>query len=229
MANKNEAISAVESRFTFIYSTIRERICLLEYAPGKRLSEVVLAEEFAVSRTPIRRVLGKLESEGLVVICHGSGNFVTDIKPEDLLEVYRFRMELVPMIGQLSPKPVTEHWFQQAYALQQQCLHIKDKDQPKTEFARINMAFFELITELVGNRPLQKTLEQLFYRSARMWPYLMDESTVVDESTTFNQEIGELIRLLEAGGIASVGYLRRCHIEMAVQRLIEMGPELGAH
>ena len=42
-------------RFERLYRTLRDRICLLEYPPGTRLSEGELAEEFAISRTPVRR------------------------------------------------------------------------------------------------------------------------------------------------------------------------------
>ena len=56
-----------------IYRILRDRICLLEYAPGSLISEEELAQEFEVSRTPVRRVLGRLESEGLVQSVHGVG------------------------------------------------------------------------------------------------------------------------------------------------------------
>ena len=48
-------------RFERLHAELRDRICLLEYAPGTRLSEEALAAEFGVSRTPLRRVLGRLE------------------------------------------------------------------------------------------------------------------------------------------------------------------------
>jgi AraC-like DNA-binding protein len=51
--------SPARERLERIYATIRDRICLLEYQPGERLSEEQLAAEFAVSRTPIRRVLSR--------------------------------------------------------------------------------------------------------------------------------------------------------------------------
>ena len=47
-------------RFERVYNVIRNRICLLEYEPGARLGEEELAREFGVSRTPIRRVLSRL-------------------------------------------------------------------------------------------------------------------------------------------------------------------------
>src|SRR3546814_2838391 len=58
--------SPAQERFARIYHALRDRICLLEYPPGLRLSEEEIAQEFDVSRTPVRRVLARLESEGLV-------------------------------------------------------------------------------------------------------------------------------------------------------------------
>ena len=66
-------------RIERIYAVLRKRICLLDYAPGERLREETLADEFDVSRTPIRRVLARLEDEGLVRSVHGVGTIVPDI------------------------------------------------------------------------------------------------------------------------------------------------------
>ena len=90
-------------RFERIYRTLRDRICLLEYPPGTRLSEEELAEEFAISRTPVRRVLARLEAEGLVEARHGVGTIVTDVELEALAQVYQLRLELAVLIGRLSP------------------------------------------------------------------------------------------------------------------------------
>jgi DNA-binding GntR family transcriptional regulator len=43
-----------------IYRTIKDRILFLEYKPGQILNENTLAEEFGVSRTPLREVLSRL-------------------------------------------------------------------------------------------------------------------------------------------------------------------------
>ncbi|MEO8530060.1 MAG: GntR family transcriptional regulator, partial [Deltaproteobacteria bacterium] len=67
----------VRQRFERLYREIRLRICMLDYPPGMRLSEEAMAREFGVSRTPLRRVLGRLETEGLVQSVHGVGTMVT--------------------------------------------------------------------------------------------------------------------------------------------------------
>jgi DNA-binding GntR family transcriptional regulator len=220
-----DSISAADERFYSLYNTLRDRICLLDYSPGQQLSEVKLAEEFNISRTPVRRVLNRLEFDGLVSTSHGAGNFVTEIKLDYLCEVYRLRMELAPLIGRMSPRQPSAQLIQRMQELQYQCADVIHSENPKRIFATLNMHFFEALMELVGNRPLKQQSQYLFYQAARMWPYLMDESIVKRESKTFAKEIREVIRVLQSGVVSAVGDLRRVHIEVALYRLVEMSPE----
>jgi DNA-binding GntR family transcriptional regulator len=88
-------------RYKAIYNEIRDRICLLQYPPGMMLSENQLASEFGVSRTPIRRVLQRLEFEGLVVSKQGIGTLVTIVDLQYLKEVYALRLKLSELAGEL--------------------------------------------------------------------------------------------------------------------------------
>ena len=98
-----DARLTVRDRNGAMHQEIRHRICLLEYAPGTRLSEAALALEFGTSRTPIRRVLAQLEDEGLVQSQHGVGTIVTDANITELAQVYRLRVELTELVGRLDP------------------------------------------------------------------------------------------------------------------------------
>ncbi|MEM8689161.1 MAG: winged helix-turn-helix domain-containing protein [Pseudomonadota bacterium] len=62
-----------------IYEELRERICLLDYKPGEIIKERDLADEFGVSRTPLRRVLQMLENDGLIQSKQGHGTVVAEI------------------------------------------------------------------------------------------------------------------------------------------------------
>ena len=57
-----------------VYRQLREQIVSGVYRAGDRLPEVSLSTALAVSRTPVREALRRLESDGLV---HGSGRGVT--------------------------------------------------------------------------------------------------------------------------------------------------------
>ncbi|MGF1620203.1 MAG: GntR family transcriptional regulator [Rhodomicrobiaceae bacterium] len=212
-------LSAAQERFWTIYSAIRERIALLDYAPGERLSEGDLADEFGVSRTPLRKVLGRLEVEGLLESRHGVGTFVTSIDMDELGAVYRLRKELAALIGTLDPNPVTPDILAEMEAIRSQCGSISDADEPRKAFSRMNIAFFCVLMKLVGNAPLREMLELQFYRTARMWPALMTEAAIVSEADIFSIEIGETIRYLRCDDVDAAAHLRRCHISTAFKRL----------
>jgi DNA-binding GntR family transcriptional regulator len=157
-----------EQRFQRIYRTIRERICLLEYKPGSALSEVELAQEFEVSRTPLRRVLQRLEFEGLVDIRNGVGTIVTHINLKTLKDTYELRIRQTLLIGELTPAPVLDSHPQQIQALIHRLRGLMRR-QDIMEYARINNDFHEIFLTLIGNEPLREITDLLYYRVARIW------------------------------------------------------------
>lgn len=66
------------------YTGIKRAIVSLEYEPGAKLSESMLAQRFAVSRTPVREALIRLASEGLVDIIPQHGTVVSPIRRDVL-------------------------------------------------------------------------------------------------------------------------------------------------
>lgn len=63
-------------------------------APGDLLGELALAEEFEVSRTPIREALKQLEREGLVEIRPRVGTFVRKPTEREILELFQLKESL---------------------------------------------------------------------------------------------------------------------------------------
>ena len=49
-----------------VYQTLKRAIVHLELKPEERLHDQELAEQFGISRTPVREALKRLEDEGLV-------------------------------------------------------------------------------------------------------------------------------------------------------------------
>ena len=48
------------------YQSLKHRLLVGDFPPGRRLGEERLAAELGVSRTPVREALSRLHSEGLV-------------------------------------------------------------------------------------------------------------------------------------------------------------------
>lgn len=74
-----------------VYHLLRERILRYDFAPGERLDLSELEASLAVSRTPLKNALTRLEAEGLVDIQARRGTFVMPVNAEKLDDAYKIR------------------------------------------------------------------------------------------------------------------------------------------
>ena len=70
---------------------IRSKITSGELEPGNPLSEVSLAQELDVSRTPIREVLKQLQLEGLIEIRPKVGTFIREPNRREIVELFQLK------------------------------------------------------------------------------------------------------------------------------------------
>ena len=216
--NLERPLSMSRERFERIYKTIRDRICLLEYEPGERLGEEELAREFEVSRTPVRRVLSRLEGEGLLESRHGVGTFVTDVDIDALSQVYQLRMELAQLIGKLDPIPRSEADLARVREILARCDALTKAPDAKV-YARINMDFFQELGAMIGNAPLKEISERLYYLTTRIWLKSVPHLNFKDEIIVFRREVADILAAMEVGDLEAVGHIRRSHISMSVKRM----------
>jgi DNA-binding GntR family transcriptional regulator len=218
---------SAKERAERIYRILRDRICLLEYPPGSRLSEEELAKEFDISRTPLRRVLARLESEGLVQSVHGVGTIVTDVEIEELQQVYHLRTELALLIGKLSPIPRTEEDLARIRALIARCEEAMRNPDQQT-FLRLNMDFFTELTAMTGNLPLREISERLYFQVVRVVLKLMPKLGLREEFVAFRREMEDVLAAAEIGDWDAIGHIRRAHISMSFQRMMKYTRQVGA-
>jgi DNA-binding GntR family transcriptional regulator len=67
---------------------LRQRIFKRELEPGSWIDELRIAEEYGISRTPLREALKVLAAEGLVTMKVRRGAYVTEVSTNDLADVY---------------------------------------------------------------------------------------------------------------------------------------------
>jgi DNA-binding GntR family transcriptional regulator len=75
-----------------VHAYLRERILDGSLTPGTKLSQVALAEQLGVSRTPLREVLRMLQEEGLVENEPNQRTRVAGLDPQELDDVYGSRI-----------------------------------------------------------------------------------------------------------------------------------------
>jgi DNA-binding GntR family transcriptional regulator len=79
---------------TDVYERVRAAILDGELAPGMVMSQVAIAEELGISRTPLREALRMLQSEGLVEAEHNRRVRVAPMSPLDLEQLCIMRITL---------------------------------------------------------------------------------------------------------------------------------------
>jgi DNA-binding GntR family transcriptional regulator len=67
---------------------LRQRIFSRDLEPGSWIDELKIAEEYGISRTPLREALKVLAAEGLVTMKVRRGAYVTEVSDKDLSDVY---------------------------------------------------------------------------------------------------------------------------------------------
>ncbi|MGH9947809.1 MAG: GntR family transcriptional regulator [Pyrinomonadaceae bacterium] len=88
-----------------IYETLLERIENGSYIPGERLSDVNIATDLSVSRTPAREALLRLESDGVVGADPGYGFAIRPLSVLEIREKYPILSALEALALRISPLP----------------------------------------------------------------------------------------------------------------------------
>lgn len=86
-----------------IFGFIRDAIISMEFRPGQMISETALAQQFGVSRTPVREALIQLSNIGFVEVLPQRGTYVSKFSMEKILEARFIREALeVAVVSQVA-------------------------------------------------------------------------------------------------------------------------------
>ena len=88
------ALLLAKSAAQVVYEQLKKKIIDFEIYPGTRVTESEIAEDFKVSRTPVRAALQRLETEGHLTIMPKQGCFVRSVDIETISEYYDVRITL---------------------------------------------------------------------------------------------------------------------------------------
>mgnify|MGYP000114963664 FL=1 len=93
-SSKKRRIAGNRSVSAQIFEFIRDAIVSMEFQPGQMIPETALAEQFGVSRTPVREALIKLANIGFVDVLPQRGTYVSKFSMENILEARFIREAL---------------------------------------------------------------------------------------------------------------------------------------
>ncbi len=143
-----------------IAETLEQLVFSGEYKDGERLDELKLAEQFRVSRTPIREALQVLVSSGMAEQIPRRGVFVRQPGPVELMEMFETMAELEASCGRLAATRITEVGLQKLAEANDNCQQaVNDLDYGR--YYAENEKFHQILYRGSANSYLEKQALQL--------------------------------------------------------------------
>jgi DNA-binding GntR family transcriptional regulator len=128
---------------------LRQRIFSRELVPGSWIDELKLAEEYGISRTPLREALKVLATEGLVTMKVRRGAYVTEVSERDLADVYHLLALLESDAAGVVATQATDAQLKELQTLHRD---LEKAVSNRERFFQINEAFHMRLLEIANNR-----------------------------------------------------------------------------
>lgn len=139
-----------------VVPALREAIVEGVLAPGSRLSEVQIAKQLNVSRTPMREAFTQLEREGLVTILSRIGAHVRAVTPRDVEEIYTVRTALECLAVQVASEHINPLGTAQLDDVLGAMRVAVDADDASSYVDALDR-FYTIVMMIADNRTLQET------------------------------------------------------------------------
>lgn len=198
-----------------VYEMMKNRIIKLEYDPGEVLNEVELAEEFNMSRTPIRKVFQKLKSDKLLNIVPRFGAQVTPIDFKQMKYIFEVTRELDPFAAKLAVERISKESLNE---LEEIITRLKQYNIHEDYQNAINddERFHTIIFSSCGNPWLQDILTSLHYHTERLWHYC---EQYFDSMNLFTNTLEKVLEGIKEKDIEKVEKYSKEHIDDFVLKI----------
>ena len=189
----------------YLYSELKDKLITCVYPPGTILNEMQLAQEYGVSRTPVREAISRLENDGYLKILPKKGIYVTDISISDVLQIFQARIELEPVALRLAAPYLDDN----------EILMFKERlcDDSMTLDAslRLDNAMHLFIIEHCGNRYIIDIMRKVFDDNTRI--VIASKQNQVKIHNAKKEHLQILDSLLAKDDISKTERLMRTHLE----------------
>ncbi|MCW3038439.1 MAG: ydfH 6 [Solirubrobacterales bacterium] len=192
------------ARAETVAEEIRARIVRGEIAVGSWLRQEALAEEFGVSRMPIREAIRMLQAAGVVELVPNRGALVRGPTLREILDSYLVRAELEGLAAELAAGREDRGWLDELreaqglfdsagtrFAALERGERVADR--ARDEWERANDRFHSAIHGASGNRRLRELILDI----QRAMPRSLSGSPLVEEPSLMAENIAEHAAVLD--------------------------------
>lgn len=201
------------------YRTLRDRLIMLEIAPGDPLHEGQLVTDLGFGRTPLREALKRLEIDHLVVSYPRRGTFATRVDITELAAVSEVRRLLEPLAARKAAENA-DRSTREALLAARDGIDRLAEDSPWQEVMARDLAVHRLVYRTSGNHHLEESLIRLDNLATRIWCVVVDR--LPDVAGHIHEHLGLLDAILDGDPdrAAAIATEHVRHFDAAVRSVI---------
>jgi DNA-binding GntR family transcriptional regulator len=165
-----EARKRISLRGTGMYAAIAERLREMilegELAPGKRIDEKALCEQFDISRTPLREALKTLVTEGHVTHRQHMGFQVAPIDKQEIAAIFEVLHGLEETAGRLAAQRIDDKQMK-VLMDRHHTMQTYHREGKRTAYYRANLKVHQQIVDVASNAVLSELYASLMNKIHR--------------------------------------------------------------
>lgn len=178
-----------------VLSELRRLIVEGHYPPGERLTEERLADDFGVSRNPVREALRVAGAEGFVRLVARHGAYVESPDASAIGDLFAVRERLEPLAARLACTRANEEDFVDLRAMVAEAKQASTREN-FTRLAELNSEFHLRVIKISGNRWLVSMVSSL-YRHVQ-WVYRQSAANRAPHSWAEHAQIVDALESRDA-------------------------------
>ena len=203
-----QVMSQGEAAYHRLYEAIRSG----NFRPGDRLREIEVAERLALSRTPVREALRKLESDGIVEHRPRLGAVIRILTPSEVVELYEMRLVLERTAAQMAAKAAE---IDLLHDINEQIAALGDDTQ---QAAALNQDFHHRIYLAGRNRFLMASARGLNNALMLLGPTTLDDQARIK---TVSVQHARIIEAIRAGDQTAAGDAAEAHLQTSLRHRLK--------
>ncbi|ATG45395.1 GntR family transcriptional regulator (plasmid) [Phaeobacter sp. BS52] len=204
-----------------IAADLRERILSGELAEGEPIRQEALAEEYDVSRMPVREALKRLDAEGLVLFTNNRGATVTKHSLREIAEIFDLRILVEVDLFRRSIPAMTTTDFARCSQILDEMDASYDADDVAT-WGALNHRYHSALYAAAERKLTNEMLQRLSLHSDR---FIRMHLSVMKQREPAKAEHRELLALAEARDVNAACAALTRHISRTKEELLTLVAE----
>ncbi len=205
-----------QSLTSAVADKLRDKIVRGEIQEGEQLRQDAIANEFQVSRIPVREALRQLEAEGLITIVLHRGAVVSSLAPSEIKELFDMRALLEAEVLRVSIPNLRDEHFQSSEDILRRYEEALWTEDDVGTWGRLNWEFHSTLYAGAERPQFFSVIRTLNYKCER---YIRLQLYLTREMDRAKQEHRMLLNLCRERNIDGAVELLGRHIRFAGQSL----------